>query len=208
MRKILILLLAFLVLAPLVYGQEFRIPILGAGPPGPWDGGIFTGFLTVAVSYGLFIAGGAVISLDFGTGLVLFEIGSIGMPIGGLIWNIFLDQRNAAYKLKKLKVPEGDRAFSWTLTYISLGCAAGAVALPFLINDFLWSMLSGVILGGAAAIFETWNTLGPRTAWTKGLDATIAGKKISEVDVRPVLTLLPATRTRPAGTYIGVNVSL
>jgi hypothetical protein len=208
MRKVCAILLALLIIVPSLSAQAFKIPILGAGPPGPWDSGMLTGFLIEAVGYGLFIASGTVISMDFTTGLVLYGIGSVAMPVGGLVWNTFLDQRHAAAKKKKLRVPEAERALSWTLTYVAAGCAAGAVVVPMLINDTLWSGLSGVILGGVAAIIETWATLGPRTTWTQKLDATFAGKKISQVEAQPVFGVIRDPGSNVPRILVGLNVSI
>jgi hypothetical protein len=210
MKKICVVLVLLVVaLAPVCAAEQSIGEMLAGGAPGPWDTGIFAGMITDLVGYALFVAGGAVTGIDLGVGIALFDIGSLGMTAGGIVWNTFLDQKNAAYAKEGIAIPADKRGLSWTLVWVSAGCSAGSIVVSLIDSNFTTAIIS-LLLAGGAAIAETINALGPRTEWTAKLNEGYKARHASapEPQLVPVVTVQWNRETNSREAYVGVKLAM
>jgi len=195
-------------LSPLA-AQQSAAQLPAPNVPGPWDPGIYAGMITDLIGYALFVSGGAIATIDFSTSVALSDVGSLGMTIGGLVWSIFLDQKNAAYADAGISIPTDKRSLSWTLVWVSAGCTAGSVVVALADESFTGGLIS-FILVAAAAVVETINATGPRQKWAAALNEGYRAQNssLSGPAVFPEVALLKESDTKQLDLYLGMKLSL
>jgi len=208
MRKItLALVILVFCLSPLFAEQSPLELMTSSAVPTPYDGGMFTGFIIDVVGYGLFIAGGAVTSLDLMTGLILFDVGALSMTIGGTVWTYNMSAKHDAWAATGLPMPNDLKNLSWTLTWASVGCMAGSIVCSF-IPDFFVSAILNVVLAGAAGIIETCNAWLVRIEWNPKMNEAYKAKRAEGPEMMPVFTAAYDPAVRGITGFAGVSIQL
>jgi hypothetical protein len=208
MRSIVLVLIAFMLCLSPLFAQQSPLELMTSSPvPGPWDDGMFTGFVIDVIGYGLFVAGGLVTSMDLTTGIVLFDVGALSMTIGGTVWTTFMSQKHDAYSLEGISLPEDKKSLSWTLVWCSVGCMGGSIVAPLIIPDFTGGLIS-ILLAGAAGIIETCNAWLVRIEWNPQMNDAYRAKHAEGPEVTPVITAAYDPSTKGFSSYVGVSIAL
>jgi hypothetical protein len=205
-RTILVLVALLLCLSPLFAEQSPLELMTGSPVPGPYDGGMFTGFVIDVAGYGCFLAGGLLVSVDLGTGLVFYNIGTLTTAIGGTVWTLYMSQKHDAYSKDGIPAPDDLKNLSWTLVWASLGCTAGSAALQ-IFTDGVGDII-GIVLGGAAVVIEVCNAWLVRIEWNPKLNDGYSAKHAEGPEVTPIFTASYDPATKGIVGVVGVSIAL
>ena len=205
-KTILIVLLCAAIVAPLS-AQSWRA-LVGGGQPGFLDVAIISGIVVDVTGYTLVLVGGYDFS-DTYTSLALFSIGSLCMSGGGLIWNLCLDARQSQIEAMGASVSASSRTAAWTYTWLSVGCAVGAIGAGFVIPDQLAAFITSIVFSAGAVIFESINWRGPRGRWSGELyAATPASTSFERPEILPVINASWVPGQKTPGLTLGLDFAL
>jgi hypothetical protein len=207
MKRIILTLLVFILAAGALHAQYYEGPFRPYEIPGPWDNGILVGSIIDFAGYASFVVGGAITIEAPETGYILVAVGDLAMNAGSLVWNIFLNQKHAAYLEKGLTVSGDAQRLSWTLFGVSVGCTAASILIGVtgVLGD--WSGFVSIVIVAAGMVVEAVNMFSVRADWNNQLSAAYYKKFPDKPKVVPKVFLFRDPVSKGLGLNLGVSVA-
>jgi hypothetical protein len=147
-------------------------------------GGIVTGLVIDMIGFGLFIGGGAVVSINLGVGLMLAYLGASIVSVGSTVSTISFTVRHSAYVNAGFNPSGGRRVAAWILTSFTIGTFAGGIGMGVASAGDIGLAIGSICMNGASVIIEIINFM-VRQKWDLALQRS-AVNSTSSAMVLPV----------------------